>query len=139
MAQTANPAMQRSSIAQHAAIITLRDVLRTRNPGAHVQCFAQDPAYSDDDKTVLQRAGITVLEDPRAFCEVDDSSIVLSAYPNIPVRQVVMDIARPAIMIWNKVTSEQETLSNLISSARFSNQSASNNRGKRLEDLEAWL
>lgn len=101
-----------ASITQHAAVLTLREILRSKNPirsETDIQCFAQDPAYTDIDKTVLQRAGITVLNDPRAFCEVDDNSIVLSVGPDLPVRQVVLDIARPAIMVWDKVLGEEET------------------------------
>lgn len=101
------------SIKQHAAILTLRDLLRSKSPAGSefdVQCFAQDPAYTDNDREVLQRVGITVLGDPRAFCEVDEHSIVLSFAADAPVRQIVIDIARPAMMIWDRVMNEQETL-----------------------------
>jgi hypothetical protein len=97
---------------QHALILTMRDIIAKRQPGAQsqtqIKCFAQDPIYAKADVEVLGRSGITVLEDPRAFLEVDDQSLVISFYPNIPVRQIVTDIARPAVMIWNRVESEAE-------------------------------
>ncbi|KAJ7869313.1 hypothetical protein B0H14DRAFT_3132371, partial [Mycena olivaceomarginata] len=34
---------------------------------AVIQCFAQDPIYSDMDKQLLGKHGITVLDDPRGF------------------------------------------------------------------------
>lgn len=110
-----SPEALRATIAQHAAILTLRDILQSNNnpiqSETEIQCFAQDPAYyTDINKTILQRAGITLLNDPRAFCEVDESSIVLAVALDVPVRQVVLDIARPAIMIWDKVLSEEETI-----------------------------
>ncbi|KAK4033147.1 hypothetical protein C8A01DRAFT_40402 [Parachaetomium inaequale] len=101
------------SIHQHALILTLRDIILGRGGNAEkaadLQCFAQDPVYCDVDEQVLKAAGITVLRDPRGFLEVDDESVVLSFSPDIPVRQIVADIARPAVLVWNHVKSEAET------------------------------
>lgn len=67
------------------------------------------PPYTDTYSQVLQLLGITVLDDPRAFLQVDDYTVVLSLSPDIPVRQIITDIARPVILLWNKVTvGEQE-------------------------------
>lgn len=88
--RSSDPACQRASIAQYAAVITTKNFL---------QCFALDPAYTDVDRAVLQRAGITVLDDPGGFCEVDDSTIILSSCPDVPVRQIVVNIARPVSMM----------------------------------------
>jgi hypothetical protein len=98
---------------QHALMLTIRDILENR-PGQSseqaktIQCFAQDPLYTEADEAVLGNAGITVLRDPRAFLEVDDQTLVISFAPNIPVRQIIADIARPALMIWDRVMSEAE-------------------------------
>ena len=100
---------------QHALILTMRDILENR-PGQsseqaeNIQCFAQDPLYTEADDAALGNAGITVLRDPRAFLEVDDQTLVISFAPNVPVRQIIADIARPAIMIWDRVMSEAEAL-----------------------------
>lgn len=100
------------SITQHALILTIRNVLQRKNPAAYggIVCYAQDPVYSDEDRAVLEGAGIHILEDPHGFLEVDDSSVVISFAPDVPVRQIVADVSRPAIMIWNKVTPEEEML-----------------------------
>ncbi|KAL1863907.1 hypothetical protein Daus18300_008056 [Diaporthe australafricana] len=103
---------RRRTANQHASILTIKRVLQTKNAPTNVEieCYAQNPAYTGSDRTVLEGAGIRVLEDPHVFLEVDDSSVVLSFAPTAPVRQIVADLARPAFMIWNKVKGEDETL-----------------------------
>ncbi|KAL2270009.1 hypothetical protein VTJ83DRAFT_2193 [Remersonia thermophila] len=101
------------SLAQHALVLLLRDLLSRdgsrpdvegRGSGpARIQCFAQDPKYLPVDEQVLQENDVAVLDDPGAFLEIDETSVVLSVGPDIPVREIVADIARPAIMIWDKV------------------------------------
>ncbi|CAK7202955.1 hypothetical protein SEUCBS139899_005682 [Sporothrix eucalyptigena] len=71
-----------------------------------VECFAQDPAYDAADRTVLAMEGISVLEDPYGFLAVDETSVVISVAPSVPVRQIVADIARPAAMIWGRIVDE---------------------------------
>jgi hypothetical protein len=93
---------------QHALILTLRDILENRPDGEKVKCFVQDPIYTETDEHVLGNARITVLGDPRGFVEVDDQTLVISFAPNIPVRQIIADIARPPVMVWNRVMSEAE-------------------------------
>ncbi|KAL2126354.1 hypothetical protein VTI74DRAFT_1133 [Chaetomium olivicolor] len=75
-------------------------------PQPQIQCFAQDPLYTDTDKEVLERVGVSVVQDPRGFLEVDDQTVVVSIAPNIPVRQIIADIAPPAALIWNRVTGD---------------------------------
>lgn len=87
---------------QHAMILSLRHLFSERSNG-EISCFAQDPAYTPIDVTVLGSSGITVLPNPKGFLEVDDSTIVISMAPNVPVRQIIADIARPAVLIWNAV------------------------------------
>jgi hypothetical protein len=104
---------QAFTIAQHAMVLTVLDVLQTRGKmetsrQQQIRCFAQDPYYNDTDEEILGQAGITVLEDPRGFLHVDDQSVVLSFAPNAPIRQIVADIARPAILIWDRVTGDAE-------------------------------
>lgn len=100
------------SVLQHALMLTIRDVLQSLQAGSGtgIQCFAQDIVYTESDKAALKEVGITVLDDPLAFLVVSDDSVVLSFGPNIPVRQVVTDLARPAVMICDKVRGEQELL-----------------------------
>jgi SRR1 len=103
MAYSDSKATPRSAF-QHALLLTLQDVLGKKegNP-ENISCYAQDPCYTDSDKSVLEAAGIRVLEHPEAFLEIDDSSVVISSCPNVPVRQIVSDLARPALMIWDRI------------------------------------
>ncbi|KAK4234528.1 hypothetical protein C8A03DRAFT_18590 [Achaetomium macrosporum] len=95
-----------NSASQHALVLSVRDFLQARGLGK-VACYAQDPDYQAVDKEILNLSGITVLDDPRAFLEVDETSVVVSIHPGLPVRQVVADIARPAVMIWHRDTYKQ--------------------------------
>jgi hypothetical protein len=105
---------------QHGLIKTLREILiQARHDNVNltreqreeqIQCFIQDPAYTDIDRTILQDDyGIaTIIENPEGFLQVDDSTVVLSFSPNVPVRQIVVDIAKPAVMIWDKIWDEDD-------------------------------
>lgn len=44
-----------------------------------------------------------MIEDPRGWLEVDEHSILLSIAPNVPVKEIIADIARPAAIIWCRV------------------------------------
>ncbi|KUI72203.1 hypothetical protein VM1G_07648 [Cytospora mali] len=101
-----------TSIVQHALMLTLKNCIEARG-SVGIKCFAQDPIYTEVDKSVLQEVGITILDNPRGFLEMDEQSVVLSFGPNIPVRQIVSDIARPAVLVWNTVVNnEDETIRN---------------------------
>jgi hypothetical protein len=83
---------------QHAMLRGIRDEL-ARHCDGEVGCFAQDPAYQPADWAVLAAAGVQVLDDPRAFLEVDETTVVVSFSPSFPLREIIADIARPAVMI----------------------------------------
>ena len=91
---------------QHALLLTLRDILgeKMANSNNEILCYAQDPAYTTTDEAILEEHGITVLDDPKAFLEVDGSTVVFSCAPNVPVKQIIADIARPAIVIWHRIS-----------------------------------
>ncbi|KAL1842122.1 hypothetical protein VTJ49DRAFT_6001 [Mycothermus thermophilus] len=78
-------------------------------------CIVQDPVYTPVDKQVLAEAGITVVDDPRAFLAVDEASVLVSINPDVPVRQIVADIARPAVMVWNRVYKEEAAEDGVLS------------------------
>ncbi|GFF53100.1 hypothetical protein IFM58399_09484 [Aspergillus lentulus] len=97
----------RRSAVQHALLLTLKSFLQESNLGTtDVACYVQDPGYSNTDWLVLQRSDIKVLEDPEGFLEMDDASLVFSCSPNICVKEIVADIARPPILIWCTVKEE---------------------------------
>ncbi|KAF3384982.1 5'-AMP-activated protein kinase subunit gamma [Penicillium rolfsii] len=88
---------------QHALLLTLRKWLVEREKTEDVVCHAQDPGYRSVDREILHEHGIEVINDPQAWLEIDDKSLVFSVSPNVPVKEIVADIARPAIVIWERV------------------------------------
>jgi hypothetical protein len=98
------------SASQHALLLTLQSVLQEKNKTkkGQILCYTQDPIYNTVDKTVLGNFGIEVIDDPEGFLQVDDGSVVFSCAPNIPVKQVIADLARPAILIWSPPVVEKE-------------------------------
>ncbi len=94
----------RRSAFQHALILALRDILGKMNGNIdRIICYAQDPAYTKNDESVLQGSGITVLDGPQAFLEVDGSTVVISCAANVPAKQIISDLARQAVMIWDRI------------------------------------
>ncbi|KAL2837946.1 hypothetical protein BJY01DRAFT_220354 [Aspergillus pseudoustus] len=92
---------------QHALVVALQGLLSNlSHEHRQPKCYAQDPAYTEHDTNALQTLGITVLPDPEGFLEVDDETLVISVSPNVPVKQVVSDIARPAFIIWNTIAGD---------------------------------
>lgn len=61
----------------------------------------QDPAYNEVDKSVLGDRGMEFLDDPDGFLEVDEASIVVSFTADVPVKEIVLENAKPAIIIWD--------------------------------------
>lgn len=96
----------KNSMLQHALVLSVREFLVDRNgedEHGGVRCYAQDPMYTSLDQKLLKEIGVEVLADPRAFLEADETSVVFSFSPDIPVRQIITDIGRPAILVWNFV------------------------------------
>ena len=97
---------------QHAILQSIRDLLLQRG-AEKVGCFVQDPFYQPVDKEILGNAGIKVLDDPRAFLEGDANSVVVAFNPSFPLRQIIADIARPAVLIWAPLPEESRIRSSL--------------------------
>lgn len=97
--------MAEKSATEHALVLALRDFFarQQHRPTIGISCYAQDPLYQDVDRAVLGELGMTVMDNPRGFLEVDDATAVFSQALEAPVRQVIADIARPALMIWDRV------------------------------------
>ncbi|KAL4861839.1 hypothetical protein BDV12DRAFT_203609 [Aspergillus spectabilis] len=96
------PGASYNSIFQHAFLVTMQRHLQQETNG-QIACSVQDPAYTDADRAVLDTYGIRVLDDPEGFLEVDDVSLVFSCSPSVPVKQIVVDVAKPAVVIWDRV------------------------------------
>lgn len=95
------------NVTQHALLLTLKEWLQKRDGGEKKPCYVQDPSYNSVDKQVLEKAGLQVIDDPCGWLEVDEQSIVVSVAPNVPVKEIIADIARPAVIIWERVSVEQ--------------------------------
>jgi hypothetical protein len=67
----------------------------------------QDPGHDDADRTALAELDVTVVDNPRAFIAVDDSTVVFTVNPAVQVRQIVTDLARPAVLIWSRVEGHE--------------------------------
>ncbi|KIE03590.1 hypothetical protein MAJ_00121, partial [Metarhizium majus ARSEF 297] len=88
---------------QHALMLTLAKMLQ-EHTGNSVKCFAQDPAYSNTCKDILGKRDVDIVHGDTGFLLVDENSIVLSISPNVPVRQVIADLTRPAMMVCNMIS-----------------------------------
>jgi hypothetical protein len=83
----------RRSYVQHLAACTLRDLFGVRQPGAIPQIFAQDPFYRTADTAYLaEHWSISVIADPDGFKALNGNTFVISIAPNVPVRQIVLDM-----------------------------------------------
>lgn len=93
---------------QHALLLTLKDIFMDRSgpTKSQIGCYVQDPGYSSIDKSIFKGHDISTLDDPRAFLAVDASACVVSCAPDAPIKEIVSDLARPAVLIWNQVYDE---------------------------------
>ncbi|KAI0888081.1 uncharacterized protein GGS22DRAFT_93139 [Annulohypoxylon maeteangense] len=91
-----------SSFNQHAVALSIAAKIRSET-GDDVEIFAQDPAYSETSKALLEDIGIQVVGEHGAggFSKIDYDSVVFFCYPAAPVRQIIADLARPAMIIGN--------------------------------------
>jgi hypothetical protein len=97
---------QRSAY-QHALILTVRDIFQRHLQLNNIPCYAQDLIYSPVDTAVLLQHGTQTLKNPKAFSEIDDETILFTCAPNIPIKQIVAEIALPPVIIWDKVIGEE--------------------------------
>ena len=98
---------ERRSHIQHASALTIASTLANRYPYQHpIRIYAQDPRYTDLDKSFLSSVGVTVLRDPNGLLEVDERTLVFSVAPDVCVRQIVADLSRPAAMVWDTVSED---------------------------------
>jgi hypothetical protein len=91
------------ALTHHAIALTIANMVRScaKAGDAGVRLLTQDPKYSNETKDMLVEIGFEVVGDYGAggFAELDDESIVFSAFANAPVKQIIADLARPAAII----------------------------------------
>jgi hypothetical protein len=92
-------AVDRSMI-QHSIALTLADAFRNHDRN-EIQLLAQDPDYTVEATEFLKRNGFKIVGQFGAggFAEIDEESVVFSPFVSAPVKQIIADIARPALVI----------------------------------------
>jgi hypothetical protein len=93
---------------QTAMLVTVRSWLKERDQNKDVPCYIQDPMNTPIDQKVLAGIKFEMIDDPRGWLEVDECSVVLSVAPNVPVKEIIADTARPAVLIWYRVENEEQ-------------------------------
>lgn len=96
------------SLTHHAIALTIADIARSyaQTEDIRVKLLTQDPAYSTETKDMLQEIGFKVVGEHGAggFADLDDETIVFSAFAATPVKQIIADLARPAAIICKQIT-----------------------------------
>lgn len=93
---------------QTVILLAVRNWLKEANEHQDISCFIQDPMNTPLDKEVLGDIGFEMIDDPRGWLEIDERSVVLSVASNVPVKSIVADTARPAIVIWDRVPDHDQ-------------------------------
>ncbi|KAK7917477.1 hypothetical protein PG985_011085 [Apiospora marii] len=106
--------MHKDDMTQYCAAMTIANALRESQGGERdttagspgdkvVRLITQERRYTEATKTYLRGLGFEVVGDHGAagLAEIDDETVVLSFFTSTmaPVKQVVADIARPALFI----------------------------------------
>lgn len=94
--KTAEASAVYHSMVQHSMALTMAEVC-----GNHIQLLAQDPGYTEEAKRILKRKGFSVIGQfgAEGFAEIDDNSVVFSAFVAAPLKQIIADVARPLLII----------------------------------------
>lgn len=93
-------------VLHHSLVSDLRSTLVRRGlflpTASSARPYVQDPAYTQRDKDILRSAEFTVLDDPQAWLELDESSVLVCINAAFPIADIVADICRPALIIWDR-------------------------------------
>ncbi|KAI0517283.1 hypothetical protein F5B22DRAFT_654927 [Xylaria bambusicola] len=94
------PHIPRYSLYEHAAVIILTNALIEVSSSKHVFLAVQDPGYTTVCKQVLGEFGFGIVEGfgAKGFALIDDSTVVITHHPSFPFKQIIADIARPAML-----------------------------------------
>lgn len=83
---------------QHSMALTIAQLCRGNET---VPLLAQDPDYTEVAEEILTKKEFKIVG-PRGagrFAEIDEESIVISAFTAAPVKQIIADLARPVLII----------------------------------------
>jgi hypothetical protein len=97
------------ALVHYAIALTVAKIVRSyAKPGdREVKLVTQDPAYCDESKVMAEELGFEVVGRYGAggFAEVDNESVVFSAFTKAPMNQIIADLARPLAVITAKKTT----------------------------------
>ncbi|KAK4185615.1 hypothetical protein QBC35DRAFT_465405 [Podospora australis] len=79
---------------QHGLVIALRDFLQNQSK-LKVECFVQEPRYTDTGKEILGEFGLRTVDHPHGFDLIDEETLVFTVAPDIAVKGIVAG-GRPA-------------------------------------------
>lgn len=88
----------------HAVALTMVEIIArtcSESRGVGLRLLTQDPGYSDETRDLLREIGFEVVGEHGAggFTELDDESVVFSAFAAAPAKQIIADLARPVAII----------------------------------------
>ncbi|KAK5632429.1 hypothetical protein RRF57_008143 [Xylaria bambusicola] len=94
------PHLPRYSLYEHAAVSIITQTLREVSSAKNVFLAVQDPGYTDICKQVLGEFGFDIVEGfgGKGFALIDDNTVVIVHHPSFPIKQILADIARPAMI-----------------------------------------
>ncbi|RYC61054.1 hypothetical protein CHU98_g5165 [Xylaria longipes] len=89
-----------SSFYEHAAARVVWKAVQEVSSAPKVALLVQNPLYTDVCKKVLQESDFDIIEGfgAKGFSLTDDNTVVLGHRPSFPLRQIVADLARPALI-----------------------------------------
>ncbi|KAI2140210.1 hypothetical protein LOZ52_002370 [Ophidiomyces ophidiicola] len=94
------------ALIHHAMALTIANVARSyaEDENIGIKLLTQDPAYTNESKIFLRDIGFELVGEYGAggFAELDDKSIVFSAFASAPIQQIIADLARPVMVIYSK-------------------------------------
>ncbi|CRG84450.1 Pc21g06830 [Talaromyces islandicus] len=83
---------------QHLMALTIAQICCSNETAP---LLAQDPEYTEVAEEVLTKKGFKIVGTHGAggFAEIDEESIVISPFAAAPIKQIIVDLARPVLII----------------------------------------
>ena len=98
--QSARREGRRASATQLAALQTITKTLGEAN---ELKVILQEPQFTELDKEFLKSLGYEVVEDPAAFSQITESSLVYAIHCYAQIYKAVSEGSRPAVLIGTDV------------------------------------
>ncbi|KAI0449172.1 hypothetical protein F5B21DRAFT_520590 [Xylaria acuta] len=85
---------------EHAAAKVVWKAVQEVSSAPKVAVLVQEPLYTDVCKKVLRESGFEIIEGfgAKGFSLVGDDTVVLGHHPSFPLREIIADLARPALI-----------------------------------------